>query len=436
MTASVEHSIEPVALGPRGLRIARAAWFAIALLTVLAFVVAVPVRFRELSTAGVGPDRPMQQLTHAQEAMAARIGIDTDAYAVVIVAIEIALALVFIALGVLLYARESHTWLGIYVSLGLITYAGYAVPTLDALLTGPPLAALLSRFVQTIGLQCALTFFFIFPDGRFVPRWTFALAFVWLGVTWSAFLFPGVAWDFLEPWRISSESFALLMLAWLTGLLAQVLRYRRAASPVQRQQTKWVLYSVGLAVVGYAVSFAPRLLPPAMRALPFVDMVNVLVAPFVFYAAILSIPVAMTFSILRYRLWDIDRFIGRTLLYGLTSAALVLIYVGVVLVTISVIRALNPRQPIAAEVIALATVGVAVLARPIRDRIQALIDQRFFRAKYDAEHTVAEFSKTAREKVDLSELTQDLAGVVQTTLQPERVSVWLRDRPASPKPHP
>lgn len=433
MIASVEHAFEPAALSPRGLRIARAAWIAIVLLTVLAFAIAVPARFRELAVQGVGPDRPMQQLTYDQARMAARLGIDTDAYAVVIVAIEVALALVFIALGVLLFARESRTWLGIYVSLGLITYAGYAVPTLDALLAGPPLAALLSRFVQTIGLQCALTFFFIFPDGRFVPRWTLALAFVWLGVTWSAFLLPGVAWDFLEPWRISPGSFALLMLAWLTGLLAQVIRYRRAPSPIQRQQTKWVLYSVGLAVVGYAVSFAPRLLSPAVRTLAIVDLVNVVIAPFVFYAAILSIPIAMTFSILRYRLWDIDRFIGRTLQYGLTSAALVLIYIGVVLVTISVIRALNPNQPIAAEVIALATVGVAILARPIRDRVQALVDQRFFRAKYDAERTVAQFSKTARETVDLGELTEDLAGVVQTTLHPEHVTVWLRDRSSAPK---
>jgi hypothetical protein len=428
LISDIEHAFEPATIDPRRLRFFRAAWLVLVALTLVAVLLAVPARYAELMTPSGLPDHAMQQLSAEEFFLLGGLHIKPEAYATAVIALEILLLAVFFGLGIVLFVRESSSWLGMYVSLALITYAAYATPTLDALLDGPAAAAWLSRFVQTIGLQAALTFFFLFPDGRFVPRWTILMAFAWLIAMWSAFFFPGVPWDFLDPWGLSATSFALLMAAWATGLVAQALRYRQTPSLVERQQTKWVLYSVLLAVIGYAITFIPHLVLPYLNMSPAPSLAYNALMPVFFYAAILSIPVAMTFSILRYRLWDIDRLIGQTLLYGLTSAALVAIYAGVVLVTVVLVgwnTSLGPAP------IVLTTIAVALIAQPLRDRLQDFIDRRFFRAKYDAEQTVDFFGRSARDTVDLHELTASLSDTVETALHPEHISVWIRPREAS-----
>jgi hypothetical protein len=202
--------------------------------------------------------------------------------------------------------------------------------------------------------------------------------------------------------------------------------FRTQKSSIQRQQTKWVVYSVTLAVFGYAVAYAPRVFFPDVRESGAPGLAyNLLALPF-FYISVLMIPFAMTFSILRYRLWDIDRLIGRTLIYGLASAALVLIYVGAILVLQQLIRIVTGQGSVVVTV--LSTIGVALLAAPLRNRIQAVVDQRFFRTKYDAQQAVEAFARTARETVDLTELTERLTDVVETTLHPSHTSVWIRSR--------
>jgi hypothetical protein len=407
----------------------RVIWLVLVGLTLVILAMSVPARYEQLTTLSFGANRAVQQLTIGEFALLKRFGIDVSLYATLVVAVEVVVQVIFILLGIMMFARESRNWVAMYVALGLITYAAYAVPTLDALLGESPAAAIASRFIQSVGLMCALTFFFVFPDGRMIPRWTIPVSVLWLVMTWTAFFFPGVPWYFLEPWNISTPVFFFLMAWWSTGLIAQLIRLRQTSNPTQRQQAKWVVYSVVLAVIGYAVTYLPRLFVLNLRLLPAISLAYSTLSMLLFYVTIVSIPVAMTFSILRYRLWDIDRLIGQTLLYGVTSAALVAIYIGAVLIIQQLIRVITDERG-RVESVVVTTVAVALIAQPLRNRIQTAIDRRFFRARYDAALTVEAFGRTARETVDLGQLTAGLADVVQSTLHPSHLSLWLRARDA------
>lgn len=422
------------------LRAARGAWIALFAVSIITFVLALPIRHAELTRLAPQASRPIQQLSPAEFQLLERFGVSLSTYASVMLGIEIAVQVVFTALGVLIFAREPRNWVALIISIGLVTYGMYATPALDAVPLTSSALGVLSRFVQTIGLQIALTFFFIFPDGRFVPRGTSALAILWAAWIWSAFLLPGVPWNFLDPWTIQPAWFVVLMAWWSTGLIAQFIRLYQEPSAERRQQTKWVVYSVTLAVVGYAVAFIPRLLVPDLRASGAPGLIYTLTALPLFFLSLMMFPFAMTSSILRYRLWDIDRLIGRTVIYGIVSGALALIYVGTILLLQQLLQSLvlqrvipiNLRQ-VAVLTIVFTTIALAWLATPLRRRVQTTVDRRFFRAKYDADQTVEAFSRTARDTVDLNILTTRLSEVVDATLQPSHLSVWIKesDEPAA-----
>jgi hypothetical protein len=141
--------------------------------------------------------------------------------------------------------------------------------------------------------------------------------------------------------------------------------------------------------------------------------------------AIISIPISVAIAILRYRLYDIDLIINRTLVYGALTAVLALIYlVGVVGVG-GLVRELTGQEK-NNLVVAASTLAVAAAFRPARSRVQAFIDQRFYRKRYDAQQTISDFSSKMRDQIDLDSLTTELAGVVRETVQPTHVSLWLR----------
>jgi hypothetical protein len=132
----------------------------------------------------------------------------------------------------------------------------------------------------------------------------------------------------------------------------------------------------------------------------------------------------MVISMMRYRLWDIDLLIRRTVTYGLVTALLAFVYFGGIVVTQAIFRSLTATEsPIA---IVFSTLLIAALFNPLRIRIQAFIDRRFYRQKYDAQQVLADFAQTARDEVDMEALQTELLRVVQETMQPESVSIWVK----------
>jgi hypothetical protein len=193
-----------------------------------------------------------------------------------------------------------------------------------------------------------------------------------------------------------------------------VLRFRSSRG-VERQQLRWVAAGAVVAVVG------PLLLVPleAVGLLPTVDSFS--------WPLLLSVPVAVAVAVLRYRLWDLDRLVSRTVTYALLTALLVLPYL---LVLPAVTRLAGGAGNLA---VAAATLAAVAAFAPLRRRVQGLVDRRFNRRRYDAERTVAGFAARLREQVDLDALTAELLAVVDRTVQPTQASLWLRPQ-ASPRP--
>jgi hypothetical protein len=190
-----------------------------------------------------------------------------------------------------------------------------------------------------------------------------------------------------------------------------VVRFRRSRG-IERQQMKWFVYAV-----------APVLVMPIEDYLPGI------ISSVALGAVLIGLPAAIGVAVLRYRLYDIDVLINRTLVYGSLTALLVTVYVGSIVVLQAVFRSLTGQD--SQLTIVASTLAIAALFNPLHRRIQAFVDRRFYRRKYDAAKTVAAFSARLRDETDLAELNEELLAVVRETMQPAHVSLWLRPDTAS-----
>jgi hypothetical protein len=227
-----------------------------------------------------------------------------------------------------------------------------------------------------------------------------------------------VVWSVTSPFGVFGQEFwesGLFASIWTAGLLilavgsaaAVIVRYRRARGEA-RQQIKWLAYAVALFAATYSFSAIVRF------ETEFPLWLDIL-----FYASILGIPIAIALAVIRYRLYDIDRIISRTVSYAVVAGVLVATYLGVVLALGAVVGRGNPLT------VAGATLAAAALFNPVRRRVQGWVDRRFDRARYDAVRVVEGFTSRLRAEVDLEGLVTDLTGVVHTTLRPDRISIWL-----------
>jgi hypothetical protein len=215
------------------------------------------------------------------------------------------------------------------------------------------------------------------------------------------------------------------LLGIVTGMvcfLAPVLRYRRAGG-VERQQLKWLVVGAGFLIFSVAALMLSLILtlPPLLKSI--IDLMGSLGAA--------VIPVVMTFAILRYRLYDIDLIIRRTLIYGVLTALLVFTYWAGVVGLQALLRPITGAGNDLAVVAT--TLIIAALFLPLRRRIQGFIDRRFFRRKYDAAKTIASFSEHMRDEVELDRLAERLVEVVDETMRPAHVSLWLRSPSREPR---
>jgi hypothetical protein len=213
---------------------------------------------------------------------------------------------------------------------------------------------------------------------------------------------------------------ALLLFASVAANLSLLLRWRRARGD-ERQQIKWFAFFIGFIVsVFLHIEMIRRLFAPELAGSPLYIIS--------FYLAWIGFPVVIVGSVLKYRLYDIDIVIRRTLSYGLVSLLLALVYLASITVLQLVIAGeTGQRSPLA---IVISTLLIAALFNPLRRQIQIAIDRRFYRSKYDAARTLERFSVSVRDEVELEPLIEHLQAVVEETMQPEAVGVWLVKRPA------
>jgi hypothetical protein len=284
----------------------------------------------------------------------------------------------------------------------------------------------------------------LFPDGRLPSRRWRPLAWlpgaVIVSLIIGVMLAPGPL-DTLEGVRnpfgleglrwVTVAAYAilpLLPLCMLASGLSLVLRYRRSRGE-ERQQIKWIAFAASVVVIVYLVAMVASFIRPsdAWSTVGSEFWLNLLTL-----AALLSfitIPVAVGFAMLRYRLYEIDLLINRTLVYGSLTVMLALVYVGVVLSLQYVFRALTGQESQLAVVAS--TLVIAALFSPLRRLVQRFVDRRFYRRKYDARKTLAAFNARLRDETDLDALSDNLVGVARGAMQPEHVSLWLRPETSS-----
>jgi hypothetical protein len=330
---------------------------------------------------------------------------------------SIAAALVCLTLAVVLFWRRSDDWMVMFISSYLLLYGTIMAGPLEwaeAFYPGWPSLAI--DVVQPLFLTTpTIALFVLFPDGRLVPRWTRGLILLSIPLT------VGVL--YLPP----SYSWALAGMIVLGAMYAQIYRYRHVSTPTERQQTKWVLFGflLWLVLIGIlGVPYSIEMSLPAGSPLPWWTLVN----SAGWWVALTIVPLSLSIGVLRYRLYDIDIIINRTLVYGSLTATLVVIYFGGIVVLQRMFVLLTGQQSTLAVVAS--TLLIAALFTPLRRRIQAFIDRRFYRRKYDARKTLEAFSASLREETDLQAVSDDLVGVVRETMQPAHVSLWLRPDPA------
>jgi hypothetical protein len=346
-------------------------------------------------------------------------------------AIGILNALVLPLIGALIVVGDRHhllAWLLIVGGVFLAVYnlaAQYAPLALGLTsrrlsLPGGDLASWLTGWTNVPGIVILAVFvILLFPDGRLPSR-------RWRPVAWAGavvLVVPTVIlavgyWPLRGPQLITQEgsqpplvgamfwtAFQGALLLGAISVVALVLRFRRAGA-VQRQQIKWFAY-------GAALSIPLSLFPEARPWGPYLE----------FLGTVLLLA-GLGIGIFRYRLWDIDRLVNRTLVYGLLTALLAGVYAGLVLVLGQLFGGIGTDTP--SWAVAGATLAVAALFQPARRRIQQTVDRRFNRRRYNAATTIEAFSIRLRDQVDLDTLSAELLAAVDQTMQPASASLWLR----------
>ena len=229
------------------------------------------------------------------------------------------------------------------------------------------------------------------------------------------------------PWVATSGIVILLLLplCMLASALSLVLRYRRAGGE-ERAQIKWIAIAASVVGLLYLMTMVSSFFFPLAWGAAGTPLWLGLLQ----HAALVSfttVPIAVGFAVLKYRLYDIDIVINRALVYGALSALLVAVYVGSVVLLQGALRALSGQDSQLAVVAS--TLLIAAIFNPLRRRIQAFVDRRFYRRKYDARKTLEAFSAKLSDEINLVALSDDLVGVVRETMQPAHVSLWLRPDP-------
>ncbi len=395
----------------RWLLLARVAWVTVAVVALGRFVTSVPARYDQLAhpTAGV-------------RAALAEMGLSAGGYALYNVTLDAVLVSVFAVIAGVIFWRRSDDPMALLVATMLVVWGplnGLFVLTPSAIeWPYPALEMALDRVPTFVGYLAWMLFFYLFPSGRFVPRWTRWLALCWV-------IFVGM-WGFTSfgppTWPPFLFNVSILVL-WGSFPVAQLYRYARVSDSTQRQQTKWVVFGVAVAVagalmtiftVGAAIDLPSEQVGPKMLSILLMDVF------------MLFIPLSIGVAVLRARLFDIDVVINRTLVYGSLSAMLALVYFGGVATTQAIFRALTGQEQQPQLAVVISTLVIAALFNPLRRRVQAFVDRRFYRRKYDARKTLETFSARLRDETDLQALNDDLVGVVRETMQPSSVSLWLR----------
>ncbi len=401
----------------RWLVLARGIWIFLALNSIFLFGATLWLAFNLLQN-------PSERITQGLAALGLSLGF----YAGFFLVSDAILFSIYFIVALLIFLRRPNDGFAVFVSSFFLCFgAAIAYPTFTDFVEtylNPPLWYQIPQLISNLGSwPLLIPFFALYPNGQFVPRWMRYLALY-------GFIFS-LGWGiFNNEFSAPTGAFAIFVTASVIivfggSLYAQVWRYRYYSSPLQRQQTKWLVYAIAVVFVFTVAQNVFLALLRTSGAPTPAERIWFDLATMLGTLSYTLIPIAVGIAILRYRLWDIDILIRKTLTYALVVALLAVVYVGSVILLQQIfanVTGLGSNEIITV----ISTLAIAALFIPLRNHIQEFIDRRFYRKKYDAQQVLQKFSETVRDETDLEKLTAELVHVVQETMQPKSVSVWLK----------
>ena len=423
-------------------RVAQLGWLAAVGTSLVLFVLSLPARWDDLEDLAAA-GRMILAEENASSGLLWDL-LSPNLYPYVQFSVEIALVVVLVLSAVIVVWHRWSDWMALFVSLAFVTYGIFITPGLDSLYTELPALDWPIRIVQTLGLGCALMFFYVFPDGRFYPAWTRKTIIIWWVLLAAGMFAPGSALYLVAirtqtliggvagisdsgrtlSYAATFIGFGFLMTYWVSALIAQGYRYRKLADERQRIQTRWIVVILGMAVLSFTGSVWLRLLVPALGEEGVPNILFYMVGPLVLFVVSIFIPMIIGVSILRHRLWGIDLVVNRTIVYSVVSAVLVAVYVGLVLFFDNVFQEFTGGNNAA---IAASTLIIAAIFQPVRTLVQRAIDRQFFKNRYESQRILESFNSVMRREIDIESLSDGLVTVVQQAMKPATVTLWLRE---------
>lgn len=418
-------TVEDTETSSNRIRFARLIWVFVTLISLSLFIGGLPHRYEELSTS-VDP-RVLNE-----------VGITARGYAVYFLSLAVLIVFTHNIIAAVIFLRRKTDWMALALAFALVTN-GVIFPLslmYPSAATTEPTRTLVESIIF-IGMLSGSSLLFLFPNGHFVPPWTKWMVVIWGLITLPSIFFPNLPIS-LQRWPVLVQ--LLILSIWgISGIAAQAYRFVNVSNRVQRQQAKWALFGLAATVLGPFAYFVPFIIIPSLAGGDIPNLLfNRFGTSFYLFAFILRIvgvttfsllslgfPISFAIAILRYRLWDIDVIINRALVYAALTGLIGLLYfVSVVLFQrlIQLLTGLSQTEIATAA----STLLVAALFVPLQRRVQAAVDKRFYRRRYNTVLTLAAFNASLRDEVELDSLVNRLLNVVEETMQPENVTLWLR----------
>jgi hypothetical protein len=371
----------------------RALWFAVAILAVEVLLVSIRPGYEMLTTICVEEPCMSAQLTPTGLEALTALGWSVQGYAFFDIALTFGLALIYGTMAIVIFRAQPDEPMALYVSLVLLLFGAFLTEFVEAAATVSPWLEALIRILPATGFIAFAVLFYLFPDGRFVPRWT-----RWAALAWVAAPFV------IIPFNLYDETFlgplvlvALLVILISSCVIAPIYRYRRVSNPVERQQTKWVMFGL-LEVLLIALVLAGEILPWLVPAANVSGTLPDLVKSLVEFVSLAILPVTLALAMLHYRLWDVDLLLNRTLVYVPLTSILTVIYTA----------AISFSETFFSDVAGGSTPAVAIFTTiiltttftPLKNSLQTLVD-RYFKEPSDRLKGLKELEKQLYQVTEL-----------------------------------
>jgi len=407
--------VSDIGLRGRWLVIARLSWCVVVGLVVGIVIASIPPYFASLHVLTAHPAPRVTQLTHDGVHALQALGLSIDFYAVFTIAVNALFVFGFVLVGAVLFWRKAEDRLALFASFALVTFPIGFISYQPATL--PSIWSLPVQVVSFLGGTSLSTFFYLFPRGQFIPRWTRWLIIGWIIYEGAERFFPSSPLSPLARFPLLSNGFFFALLASIVAV--QIYRYRRVSTPLERQQTRWVVFGCTVGFLGLIGSvFFSTLFPVFFQPGTF--------AFFLFYPVLLlsmlCIPVSIGIAILRARLWDIDVIINRTVVYGLLTASVIGIYVLVVGLLGTLFQAQGNL------ILSLLATGlIAVLFQPLHLRVQRGVNRLMYGERDDPYTVLSRFGQRLETTLAPGAVLPTIVQTVAQTLKLPYVAILLKE---------